>query len=296
MPGETENALDLWNVEGKPSQTERRLGRLGWLALAAVGVLVFEMTANPALAVSVSCLKFGWDGFITARWLWRVDSIRVRGRVVAISYAASSLWLVVGVAFLFVLIFTLGFHPLLEAMRRRGARVPSFQTEITTAGLVMLIGSVVANLTSTFAIFAAGWSGISVWIGPEASFARKSGHWPPSRIPGRATYRAHNRSVGMETLTMISTAIELTVLIGVFAVADAMRVHLPAWQAVTLGVLILLFAVDLIVILLILVGAICPTICASAPEECWPPSYQSPIIDPYCIERHLSFNAKRLGG
>jgi hypothetical protein len=42
---------------------------LTWSALAALGLLVYELTAQPALGVSVLCLKFGWNDWRTALWL-----------------------------------------------------------------------------------------------------------------------------------------------------------------------------------------------------------------------------------
>ena len=63
-----------------------------WALLLIVAWLVFELTAQPALAVAAVCVKFGWEDFRTARWLRRSDPDRLRGRACFWLYVASGLW------------------------------------------------------------------------------------------------------------------------------------------------------------------------------------------------------------
>jgi len=62
---------------------------LGLLALCWV---VYELTRQPALGAVAVCLKFGWEDFSAARWLWRRDPDRARGRCCSWLYFAWGLW------------------------------------------------------------------------------------------------------------------------------------------------------------------------------------------------------------
>ena len=59
---------------------DRLWRRLEWVLLPGIALLIFELTADPALAVVVAGLKFGWDDLLTAGWLRRSDPVRTRGR------------------------------------------------------------------------------------------------------------------------------------------------------------------------------------------------------------------------
>src|SRR5262245_50371075 len=66
-----------------------------WLTMAgllSVAWLVYEATAQPALAAVVFCLKFGWDDWRIAVWLWRSDPNRGRSHACFWAYVAAGLW------------------------------------------------------------------------------------------------------------------------------------------------------------------------------------------------------------
>ena len=78
-----------------------------WLALVLIGCVIYELTQSPALGSVLVCLKFGWDDFLTARWLWRRDADRWRRASLFWLYLAWGLWKTAIVAFLMSLAFAL---------------------------------------------------------------------------------------------------------------------------------------------------------------------------------------------
>jgi hypothetical protein len=80
---------------GKSSLSELQTSKwkkpITWSALIITGLLVYEFTTQPILGVIVICSKFGWNDFIMAYLLRRVDSNTTRARVVSWFCLASGL-------------------------------------------------------------------------------------------------------------------------------------------------------------------------------------------------------------
>jgi hypothetical protein len=53
-----------------------------WCGLFVLAMLVYEFTTQPILGVIVICSKFGWNDFLIAYFLPRIDSDRSRSRAV----------------------------------------------------------------------------------------------------------------------------------------------------------------------------------------------------------------------
>ncbi len=169
--------------------TSSRRGRLTWLLMGLFALLVFDLTANPVLAVAVGCIKFGWDELATARWLWLRDPIRVRGRVSSFYYAAWALWRVAGVALALMLLVGWASEPILALLRAQGRKVPGVATEIVAAGLVTLAGLrwLTIRPRRSSAVSTA-WRSRRQGLGSaRARWARHVGaSWPPSLFDSRA--------------------------------------------------------------------------------------------------------------
>ena len=60
--------------------------------LLALGWLIFEATSQPALAVVVVCVKFGWNDLLTAYWLRVRDPEPGRGRACFWLYLTGAFW------------------------------------------------------------------------------------------------------------------------------------------------------------------------------------------------------------
>jgi len=68
------------NFAPAEGQTSKWRDSLTWSALIIVGILIYEITTQPILGVIVVCSKFGWNNFLVAYLLRRVDSNHARGR------------------------------------------------------------------------------------------------------------------------------------------------------------------------------------------------------------------------
>jgi hypothetical protein len=146
-----------------------------WLGLLAICLIVYELTHQPALGAVAVCLKFGWEDFVTARWLYYTDPDRRRGRACSWLYFAWGLWKTALVALVMSIAFAAvapnrppppgGADPLL-------AFVGTFMTTMIGFGL------------STFATNCAvllAWRGrYRLWLDRAVHRARREKCWPPS--------------------------------------------------------------------------------------------------------------------
>ena len=83
---------DFQEVNLEENSPKRSHSRFIWLILIGLGFLVYELTAQPALGVSLASIKFGWNDLLSARWFRRTDPDRRRGRTYFWLYLASSFW------------------------------------------------------------------------------------------------------------------------------------------------------------------------------------------------------------
>jgi len=149
----------------------RRRNRATWLVVSALGFLVFELTADPALAVALGCVKVGWDEFRTARRLRRDDPDPVRGRVCAHFYRAWGLWKISMMATALMFAITWATIPFL-LQQKKANRGPSLPSGIVTAMLIAMTGFVLSAGASGHAVISALCNGIKVWVGVRTNRAK----------------------------------------------------------------------------------------------------------------------------
>jgi hypothetical protein len=158
---------------------------LSWTALAAVGLLVYELTTQPALGATMLCLKAGWRDLRTAVWLWRTDPNRGRGGACFWLYAASGLWktALTGVAVFFTVSALSGLYILAQVRAGRGAAnrpVQLLPPEVLLTGfLVALVGFGLSSLTSYLALVLALRHRVRLWLNAAVHQARSRNVWPP---------------------------------------------------------------------------------------------------------------------
>src|SRR5205085_2578363 len=148
-----------------------------WLGLLALGWAVYELTSRPALGAVAVCVKFGWEDFQTARWLWRTDPDRGRGQACFWLYLASGLWKTAVVAFVMSMAFT--------AVTPRAGNGPppagAADALLAFAGTVSacLIGLLLSAAATALAVRLAWRRGVRLWLGSAAHRARRGNFWPP---------------------------------------------------------------------------------------------------------------------
>jgi hypothetical protein len=74
---------DFDQFVGRQSKLAKWKASITWSALIIIGLLIYELTTQPILGVIVVCSKFGWNDFLLAFLLRRVDPNQPRGRTVS---------------------------------------------------------------------------------------------------------------------------------------------------------------------------------------------------------------------
>src|SRR5690348_3139813 len=100
IPG-NEPADDDYVAEGLP---RRPSWLMSWPSFFVLAFVVYELTAQEWLGITLFCIKFGWEDFRTALWLRRRDADVIRAKIGFWTFASSGLWraAICGVALMFV--------------------------------------------------------------------------------------------------------------------------------------------------------------------------------------------------
>lgn len=220
----------------------RRRWPFSWLGLLALGWVVFELTAQPALGVSLVCVKFGWEDFRTAIWLARRDPDLRRGRSTASLYAAWGLWKTAGVAFAMTLAIALFMVP----NNPPGDLLSAFLSTFATT----LIGFALSSLLTLRAVILA-WNGQrAFWLDRAVHSACRENDWPPAWYCEGRVNRFGN---------LVITSLAVWVCAGLFVVA--------VFQDD--GVVFFVASVVCPIGLALLREWICERLEARTPQECW---------------------------
>lgn len=145
---------------------------VSWGAMLALGWLIYEVTAQPAVGIVIACAKFGWNDFLTAHWLLRSDPDRGRGRTCFWFYFASGLWKITAAAFIVTGLILI----VAVVMGLRGPRLPKglMLTALTSAGGIMLLAVI-----PLLGVLCARFYRVKVWIDSSIHAYRRANVWPP---------------------------------------------------------------------------------------------------------------------
>jgi hypothetical protein len=234
--------------EAEAGQSRWRLP-FTWLGLLALAVLVIELTHQPALGAIAICLKFGWEDFLAARWLWRHDPDLWRRRGTFWLYLAWGLWKTAVVAFL----MSVGFAAVVPR-NPQGAAPPALHEFISTF-LTTLAGFGLSTLMTVLAILCAWRGGVRLWLDSAVHRARRLDCWPPAPLcEGRTNRLGH----------LLLSALGLVFLV-------ALVVLLAAAPGGPGGFLVcFVLSITAPVTMLVCRELISRKVWADSPYECWP--------------------------
>ncbi len=150
-----------------------RRSRPGWLVPILLALVVFEVTANPALGIAVACLKFGLKDFRTALWLRRADPVRARGRACSWFYACFGIFKTGATAFAATCVLIVA-GTLIEGPFRA-----AFRGQLMAAVLTIAACYGLGMLSSCMGVLIALMGGRKVWVDRRVHRAREGGYWPP---------------------------------------------------------------------------------------------------------------------
>jgi len=167
--------------------------------LFAVGWIIYEVTHQPTIAAMAMCLKFGWEDFRTARWLYRTDPDPGRGRACCWLYLASGLWqtAVIGVA---MVIITVVLEEIVQ-FNQQGGNVDIYKL-LAGAGFSIMFGFMFSTLATYIFLISCWRNRVRPWLNGAVHIARRKGEWPP-------LYGHRNRALVPVISTVIITCFVL---------------------------------------------------------------------------------------
>jgi hypothetical protein len=234
--------------------------------LLLIGLVLYELTAQPALGVAAICLKFGWEDFATAIWLRRTDPDARRASACFWLYLASGLWKAAITAS--IMIFAFAFLKGMQGPRAPGPQPGGMPPQVVGAILTALGGYVLSGLTTVVAVVIAWWGGVKLWLDSEVHRSRRGNYWPPAED---ADHRANQagRLVVTALILLVVPTLMATVVGLIAAMAPPPGVRWEPWLVLlALGISVvgmvggpasILFTRDLLA----------HRVMAARPSECW---------------------------
>jgi len=147
-----------------------------WPILIALGLLVYELTAQPGLGAAVACVKFGWDEFLTAFWLRSRDPDRQRGWTCFWLYVAAGLCRVAASSV--VVMFSVA---ILEAALRPGGLIllgPAKESYLIMI-LTAIVGFALSAVATIITYIMAARHRVKLWLDRQVHQDRRRDIWPP---------------------------------------------------------------------------------------------------------------------
>jgi hypothetical protein len=155
----------------RDSLPRRASFRFSWPSFLLLAVLIYELTSQAWLSITLLCTKFGWEHFRTALWLKRRDPDRARGRIGFWIFAAAGLWRAAMTGFVLMFVYAT-----LTADKNRNQGPPPQFIEATIVAIVGFLTSAGATL---FALAIARWHRRTIWLDADMHRPRALELWPP---------------------------------------------------------------------------------------------------------------------
>ncbi len=234
----------------------------GLLGLIVLAWVVYEATHSPALASVLVSLKFGWEEFLTARWLRLRDPDPRRGRSLFWLYASWGVWKCATVAGLMAGAFT----AIAFSTPNRWALDQSFLAALSTL-LTAVFGFAVSKALEAAAAMLARRGQCRLWLDSGVNGARHRDCWPPTPY-----------CFGRNRLDLLIYTASYLALAVVFPFLGLIGMCILGMWLTNLEVFILCVILSVV----FLIGAhvyqkaVSAQVWAISPEECWPEPWDLP--------------------
>lgn len=225
--------------------TNGRHWHIPWWLLLAVGIVVAELTAHPAIGVAVFCLKFGLNDWRTAAWLCRVDPQPRRSH--------SIWWFLVGSGFMKIFLMSSIAFPVLAGWWKAITK-QNVMHEVQVAMIIGLCGMFFSFVVNHIGLFQASRRRVRVWLNRQLHQFRDHNVWPV-RLTGANRLRDTLNGSALPAILAFIAGIAFTIA---FGVANQIRPAITSGVVSTVASLILLGH-----------GLSVKRVVARSSEECW---------------------------
>ncbi len=130
------------------------IGLIMWMLVFGAALIVYLLTDNPLLAVTIPYLHAVAKPFRCGLWLWSADPNPARGRAYLWFYLALAFWMAALSAFVSFLVF-------LFTHLRMGQQPPTDQFAMTM--LTLFFGGLLGSMTGILAAILAFRNHIKIW-------------------------------------------------------------------------------------------------------------------------------------
>ncbi len=169
---------DTHEHDGGEASPRRWRTAFTWASLFTAAFLLYELTYQPAVGVAALSLKFGWEDFRTARWLWRYDPLRARGRACWWMFVGSGLGKAVGAAT--IMFFVIGVVLVASVLLNHRFADSAWLVRASIGALLtILVGIVLVGLAGLVTFVLARRGHFKLWLHGSVNKSRRANVWPP---------------------------------------------------------------------------------------------------------------------
>jgi hypothetical protein len=168
--------MDSWDTEQPVRPWQRHLVLPG---LVALGWLAIELTAQPAMGVAIVCLKFGWNDWRTACWLYERERQSRKGEALFSLYSASALWKIGAGALVLCIILGI-IQTVVEAHNPPPGGWKETLAAIYRGTMVVMVALGLAALFALHCLWLAWRTGTKLWLNSDLHRASELNSLPNS--------------------------------------------------------------------------------------------------------------------
>jgi hypothetical protein len=257
-----ETDLPLISDETAPQVRGRWDFLFSWTGLFIVGWVIYELTAQTALAITLFCCKFGWEDVRTGTWLRRRDPLKARGKMEFWIFVASGLWKITLTAMIFMVVAVSLVEMAKQPQPANANGEPP--AEFIEACATAMIGVLLSCVATCRSLGLAVWHKQRIWLDGSLHQVRRRNDWPPRLSAGE------NKA---GTLLKVAVAIVSVIPILTAIIAFVPMRPVQARQsddAVVFSMLALLIGVP--IVLFVAASYLKDKFLATRSDQCWPPS------------------------
>jgi hypothetical protein len=242
--------------DGRSSASRR--DAFTWGNFVALGLILYELTGQPAIGVAGVCVKFGWADLRSACWLLRSDPFRGRGWACSWMYVGWGLFKATAMG-CFIGMFSCGAEYIFAGALNAAGR-DRLRSAAIGGGNTMLLGCCLSGIATLLSVLIACLLRQKVWLHESVNVALRRRIWPPySLVNPPKLSLTHGGASFIPFRQMLLSTVPAAFILSCVSFCPVR----PVWLAciITFGLSLLAMAWM----------AAMHFASADVPEQCWPP-------------------------